>query len=88
MAQAKWQIRLSPTYWDDYADRCPVDNDATDMCHELLRSRTGVLVECDERQLGYLKSDAAFYAEGNVDDAPQIVRAAKSALAAIARATA
>mgnify|MGYP000668049948 FL=1 len=42
-------------------------------------------VMANDEQLENLRADAAFYAEGNVDGCPALVRSAKATLEAIAR---
>lgn len=78
------QLQVPASFWDDHSDRCPAD-DENEMCVEVARKGRRVTIECDDRQLETLRSDAAFYAEGNVDDAARLVQSAKATLAAIAK---
>ena len=82
-AQHVW---VAAKFWDDHCDRCPSDDGEEGICHESQRSGRRVLVEGDARQIETLRSDAAFYAEGNVDDCAQLVRSAQATLLAITRA--
>lgn len=83
------QLRLwVPSYfWNDHADRCPSDDGEDGMCIEVRSAGNRTLLAGTPKQIETLRSDAAFYAAGNVDDCPQLIRSAKSTLAAITKAT-
>lgn len=71
------QLTIPATYWEDYSDRNAVD-DPSQMAVEVRRSGNRVTIEANAQQLLYLRSDAAFYAEGNTDDTPPaVIRGAK-----------
>lgn len=72
-------------FWEDHSERCPCD-DPADMATEIREAGGRMLIEATPRQLATLRSDAAFYAEGNVDGCPALVRSARATLAAIAAA--
>lgn len=77
-------------FWADYVDRCPVD--APEQMASLVRNvgPNRVEVECDDVQLGYLLTDAKYYAEADNFDGwrwPALHRSAQKTVAAIAKAT-
>lgn len=57
------------------------------MAREVKRAGARVTVEGTPEQLEVLRSDAAFYAEGNVDDCPALVRSARATLVALGRSS-
>lgn len=71
------------TFWLDHADRCPCDDPETGMCTEVRTAGSRALIEGTAAQIEVLRSDAEFYAQGNVDDCPAVVRSAKLTLLAI-----
>lgn len=73
-------------FWDDHSERCPTDDPGA-MCSEEKRAGRRVLVSGDARQFETLRSDAAFYAERNVDDCDHLVRSAARTLRALADAS-
>lgn len=73
-------------FWSDHADRCPCDNPETDMATEVREAGKRILIVATPKQLEVLRSDAEFYAQGNVDDCASLIRSAKATLAAIAKA--
>lgn len=71
-------------FWDDHSERAPCDGDPeTAMAREVRRAGRRVLIEGDAQQLECLRSDAAFYAGGNVDDCAGLVRSAAATLRAL-----
>lgn len=74
-------LTVPSAYWDDYSERNAVD-EPDQMASEVKRSGNRVTIEANVVQLHYLRSDAAFYAEGNTDDAPAaVLRGAKRVVA-------
>jgi len=74
-------------FWDDHCERCPCDGDPESaMCREVRRSGARVFLHGNAAQIECLRSDAEFYAEGNVDDCGPIVASAKRTLEAIRKA--
>jgi hypothetical protein len=87
MAQGKTmtQYKVPAKFWDDHCARCPCDGDPDiAMAREVSRSGARVLIEGTAAQIEILRSDAAFYAEGNVDDCASLVRSAAATLKALA----
>jgi hypothetical protein len=74
---------VSLKFWVDHCDRAPSDTGEAGMCKELRRSKTRALIQGTAEQIDCLRGDAAFYAEGNVDDCPGLVRSARGVLAAL-----
>lgn len=81
------RILVPLAFWLDHADRCPCDDPETDMCTEIRTAGSRALIEGTTAQVEVLRSDAAFYADGNVDDCAGLIRSAKATLAAIAAAS-
>ena len=81
------RLWVPASFWSDHADRCPCDDPETEMATEVRDAGRRVLIEATPKQLEVLRSDAEFYAEGNVDDCAALVRSAQATLAAIAAAT-
>lgn len=81
------KVYVPRTFWDDFQDRAPVDEEAH-MPEKLAPFGKRILISANPVQLAALKSDATFYAEGNVDDCVRLVRSARLTLAAIAKAEA
>ena len=73
-------------FWDDHSERCPADEPDKDMATEVRRNARRVLIQGSYHQLETLRSDAAFYADRNVDDCDHLVRSAKRTLDALADA--
>lgn len=72
-----FQLTIPATYWDDYSERCPVDV-RDQLAIEVRRAANRVTIQANDVQLKCLKSDAAFYAEGNTDNTPHsVIRGAK-----------
>lgn len=80
------RLWVPSTFWDDHAERCPSDEGPRGICTEVRQSGRRTLIVGTPEQLECLRSDAGFYAEGNVDDCPALVRSARLTLAAIERA--
>jgi hypothetical protein len=78
-------LQIPATYWDDFAERCPVDS-PEQMPVEVGRAGCRVTVQADETQAAYLLSDARFYAEGNTDDTPRAVISGAKRVAELLRA--
>lgn len=77
MAPKCVQLTIPATYWDDYSERCSVDAQHQ-LALEVRRAGNRVTIQANDVQLKYLKSDAAFYAEGNTDNTPHsVIRGAK-----------
>ena len=78
--------RIVPAkFWDDHCDRCPCDGDPSiAMAQEVSRSGNRVTITGTPSQIEVLRSDAAFYADGNVDDCASLVRSAAATLKALA----
>jgi len=74
-------------FWQDHKDRCPSDDGDAGICYEERRTSAQALIYGSWSQIECLRSDAEFYAQGNVDDCAKLVRSAKATLAAIAKAT-
>lgn len=74
-------------FWEDHSERCPCDDPETEMATEVREGGNRVLIEGTPKQIETLRSDAEFYAAGNVDDCAALVRSARATLAAIAAAT-
>ena len=81
------RLWVPASFWNDHSERCPCDDPESEMATEVREAGRRVLIEATPKQLEILRSDAAFYAEGNVDDCAALVRSAKATLAAIAAAT-
>jgi len=81
-------MMVPASFWLDHCDRCPCDGDPeAAMAREVSTHGSRVMIAGTPAQIEVLRSDAQFYAEGNVDDCPGLVRSARATLAAIARAT-
>ena len=79
------QYKVPAKFWDDFSERCPCDGDpAVEMPNEVSRSGNRVLIEGTDRQIEWLRSDAAFYAQGNVDDCASLCRSAAATVRALA----
>lgn len=74
-------------FWNDHQERCPSDDGEAGICYEERRTAAQALIYGSWSQIENLRSDARFYADGNVDDCARLVRSAKATLAAIAKAT-
>jgi hypothetical protein len=79
--------RVPALFWLDYSDRCPCDV-PEQMAEEVCIQGHTASIMADADQIECLRSDAAFYAEGNVDGCASLVRSAKATLAAIGRSAA
>jgi hypothetical protein len=55
------------------------------MAKEISQAGRRVLIEGTADQIECLRSDAEFYAGGNVDDCPELVRSAAATLRALKR---
>jgi hypothetical protein len=77
--------RIPALFWFDHSERCPCDSE--DQMAELVSVQGRVaFVMANAVQIETLRSDAAFYAEGNADGVQHLVRSAKATLESIARA--
>jgi hypothetical protein len=76
--------RVPADFWYDYADRSPVDR--PDQMAEFIRPcGRSVYIVATAEQIECLRADAAWYADGNVDECARLVRSARATLSAIAR---
>ncbi|WP_291519312.1 hypothetical protein [Acidovorax sp.] len=76
-SEPKVHLTIPAMYWDDFSDRCPVD-EPSQMPNEVRRSGSRVTVEVNPVQMEYLGGDADFYAGGNTDGTPPgVLRGAK-----------
>lgn len=71
-------------FWLDHEERNPCDK-PEQMAKLLSIQNRQAHIAATPEQLETLRSDAAFYAEGNVDGVPHLVRSAKATLAAITK---
>lgn len=81
------QIWVPASFWSDHSDRCPCDDPQSEMAAEVRTSGKRTLIKGTARQIEILRSDAQFYAEGNVDDCAGLVRSARATLQAIEQST-
>ena len=79
--------KVPALFWLDHEDRSPCDRPEQMAELQSIQSRIAFIFANDE-QIECLRSDAAFYADGNVDDVPGLIRSAKATLVAIAKARA
>ena len=77
--------RVPAKFWHDHDERSPCDRPEQMATLISTAGRSQVAIQANAEQLECLRSDAAFYAEGNVDDCASLVRSAKATLEAIAR---
>jgi hypothetical protein len=75
-------FRVPALFWFDYLERAPVDSEGQ-MAEQLAVHGKVVSIIANEEQLTYLRNDAQFYADGNVDDCARIVKSAKATLKAL-----
>lgn len=81
-------VWVPSTFWDDHSERCPCDGDPdSEMAWEVRRAGKRVLINGTPDQIEVLRSDAEFYADGNVDECTRLVRSAAATIRAIAKAT-
>lgn len=73
-------------FWLDHEERQPCDKPEQMAVLLSIQNRQAHIAATPE-QLENLRSDAQFYAEGNVDGCASLVRSAKATLAALDRAT-
>lgn len=73
-------------FWDDHSERCPSDTGEAGISKEQERKGRQVLIYGNFDQIECLRSDAEFYAQGNVDDCAALVRSAKATLEALTKA--
>ena len=79
------QYKVPAKFWDDHCDRCPCDGDPeVAMAQEVSRAGHRVLIKGTDSQIEVLRSDAAFYAQGNVDDCASLCRSAAATVRALA----
>ena len=71
-------------FWLDHEDRSPCDRPEQMAELNYIQHRRAFIFATDE-QIECLRSDATFYADGNVDDCPSLIRSAKATLVAIAQ---
>jgi hypothetical protein len=77
--------KVPALFWLDHEERNPCDR--PEQMAELAGIHGRIAhVMANAEQLECLRSDAAFYAGGNVDDCASLVRSAKATLDAIAKA--
>ncbi len=82
--KAQRLYKLPAMFFLDHADRHPCDHPEQMAVLQEVRGRVAHVL-ANELQLENLHADAAFYAQGNVDDCRGLVRSAQATLAAIER---
>jgi hypothetical protein len=82
-------VWVPANFWSDHEDRCPCNNEATDMATEIRKAGRRVLIEGNAKQLETLRSDAEYYCgrDGPDECPPGLIRSAKATLAAVEAAT-
>lgn len=67
-------VRVSRTFWDDHADRCPLAPGET-LAKPLHLSQRYATFDSADRGLRHLYADAVYYADaGNMDECPRSIR--------------
>ncbi len=74
-------------FWDDHADRCPVDEGSEGIATVIRSAGSRVLIEGTAGQLDALRSDAAYYCDpaafDEVDLPPGLRRSAAATIRAL-----
>jgi hypothetical protein len=78
--------RVPAFFFLDHEERQPCDRAEQMAILQSVKNEIAVIL-ANAEQLENLRSDAEFYAQGNVDGCPSLVRSARATLKAIAKAS-
>ena len=75
------QYKVPAKFWDDFSDRCPCDGDPeVEMPNEVSRSGNRVVIEGNDSQIEWLRSDAEYYSHRwGPDELPPGLKASATA---------